>query len=1264
MKRFFRLASLLLVLAFSASCNPDLDIVDVQTDGEIETGTTEQVAVLFSSDAGYIDLSLESNFWWKLKAVNDRADEWLTFSPTSGKWGEAVVKISVAANTDYEERSASLEFRCGWHKKIIRVTQKQKDAVLLTPGTVEMDAKGGTFEVGVDHNVAFDIIMDKDTQSWIRHMSTKALDHHDLTFSVAENDGLEKREGTIRFAYPGGAETVKVYQAGGSPALVLGSNEYTISAAGGEVRIDVTSNVNVTYEVKSSWVSEVRTKAMSTNTYYFKVEPNSSYDDRSCVITFKSEEYNLSESVVIYQRQQSVIATTTEYDFDYKAQSLDVKVDSNVDFSVAIEEGVDWIHHVSTKGLTTHTLSFTLDENKTKETRTAHVTLSSDDLAQTLTFTQIPTVDSYPITEEAIKESEKRAQEFFEDASGILDNLGTLGNGKKDAAQAMAELLKLDDVVTATVDDDGNTVTVMHRDSTITHVLVNIEGLDMEDKPMGPLFSNQPDPVTQSNDKPAPKTLYTRKALLLAPFLSDFKTKDGQKGCMYVNANWIKSKIDQFGYKLDYYPDEEADLKKFVGDSLAKYDLIMVITHGGHWMKTATPAPYNPYYTIYTTGQKVDNSFLEEFEPELYRHVNKVMTSGSIGTYCVNQDWFEATTTDRYPGSIIYIGACHSFEERDMYNYFSSRGVASFMGWGDEFYYQFDQNGINQASYILYSMIRSLCKGMSFKKAYEYVNTDPALWTTAFSNFAKKHPITLNAESEEDVFLVDPRPFMLESDVTTGTATLTWENPVTEGYYEYQVHVNDFVFDVQQAEKLVLTYDQLPAGKYTWYVTANLYEKEKGKFIDSYNSFETGNFEMKEPQITVITQDARDITPLSATITGAFRVSDWKPDITERGIVYSRSVKEPSALEINPMVDKAVAGKDNPFTVKLSNLLSSTKYYARAYVIVNMGDYVTAFYGNTITFKTDTDEMPPEIAVSTNELEFGDVAIGETARLDLTISNNGESVLIIDNILCSDDFSSSFYEWSEDDKYIGVTPRTLRVWFTPTKEKDYVGYVHIVSNDPSNPDVYIRVKGTGVKPIDTVVPEEIREKMEPYIPIYDGVNPPNVEGTYLASPFVAVYCEDGHYSPGHQVVDLVLRFSNQDFTLNRIDLDTYEKGISSSSGPGAFISGDGADFSAFFNIQGTSYGVTFKEALVISGTMTNQGIKNLYYAFVMVEKGDDPNHKVMEAGYFRVFKDKDGLSVPTSWNPSSAPTLSGSPIQPGSLELVAEGHLDGLKKNK
>ena len=84
-------------------------------------------------------------------------------------------------------------------------------------------------------------------------------------------------------------------------------------------------------------------------------------------------------------------------------------------------------------------------------------------------------------------------------------------------------------------------------------------------------------------------------------------------------------------------------------------------------------------------------------------------------------------------------------------------------------------------------------------------------------------------------------------------------------------------------------------------------------------------------------------------------------------------------------------------------------------------------------------------------------------------------------------------------------------------------------------------------------------------------------------------------------------------------------------GIGAYIRGSGSNFTAFFNTTGESLGISTKTALVISGTKTSDGIKDIYYAFVMVKKGEDPNHQLMEEGIFRVFHDQDGLAVNATW---------------------------------
>ncbi len=180
--------------------------------------------------------------------------------------------------------------------------------------------------------------------------------------------------------------------------------------------------------------------------------------------------------------------------------------------------------------------------------------------------------------------------------------------------------------------------------------------------------------------------------------------------------------------------------------------------------------------------------------------------------------------------------------------------------------------------------------------------------------------------------------------------------------------------------------------------------------------------------------------------------------------------------------------------------------------------------------------------------------------------------------------------------------------------------------------------------IEQVVPDSIRDKMEPFIPIYEGNNPPSIEGVFVIDPKEIIYDTTNNYQPGDRFATNFLRFSNQNTAKNTLDFEGREvntngKIISESKGPGAFISGEGNNFTVFFKTSGVTYrethDVTTKTSLVISGTKTSSGIKDIRYAFVMVEKQNDLDHELMDVGEFRVFKDTDGLAKTASW-PSGA----------------------------
>lgn len=135
--------------------------------------------------------------------------------------------------------------------------------------------------------------------------------------------------------------------------------------------------------------------------------------------------------------------------------------------------------------------------------------------------------------------------------------------------------------------------------------------------------------------------------------------------------------------------------------------------------------------------------------------------------------------------------------------------------------------------------------------------------------------------------------------------------------------------------------------------------------------------------------------------------------------------------------------------------------------------------------------------------------------------------------------------------------------------------------------------------IPTIIPDEIRDEIEQYIPIYDGVDPPNIEGTYYINPQILIGSSLSYDQIGTQYNSQHQKFSNQDMTKNTIDMVRVADGENDwSKGNGAFISGSGNNFTVYFDLTGESRGIPFREAYIISGTKTDTGIRNITFGFV------------------------------------------------------------------
>lgn len=345
-RQFFYLLAVLLLLT---ACQPDLHFLPEtfqSPTAEISGGETD-VALVFPSDAGFASLTFQSNQDWTASFVNDRAKEWCSIPFESGRKGAITLKVGVAENDTYDERSASIVLACGDIRRTIVVTQKQRDALLLSPGRVELPQSGSGFTIEVTANVDYTVTLPSQ-YTWLHALGTKGLVTTSRSFLADANPNLDPRQAFVTVSSTAGSEMVAVYQAGEEPALVISASAVDMPVDGGTFDVQVTSNLDVEIGMlpaSCDWVKEIQTKTLSTNTYYFSVAANDGREERAMSLVFRNGKYGLSDTVHVRQAYLPILLSDAEVELPGRDVAFAVKVDGvqPEDYNVTLSHRWLWM---------------------------------------------------------------------------------------------------------------------------------------------------------------------------------------------------------------------------------------------------------------------------------------------------------------------------------------------------------------------------------------------------------------------------------------------------------------------------------------------------------------------------------------------------------------------------------------------------------------------------------------------------------------------------------------------------------------------------------------------------------------------------------------------------------------------------------------------------------------------------------------------------------------------------------------------------------
>lgn len=185
--------------------------------------------------------------------------------------------------------------------------------------------------------------------------------------------------------------------------LNVTTSDLLFTREGGSQTIDFSTNKDWTATSSESWLKVTPSGISTESSITVVVEANKDYDDRTATITIKVED--LIKTVNVKQSTNlGLILPKNRYELSNEAQSIEIEVQSNVDFEYAIDDASkDWISVQNTKALSSNKIKFDIAQNVAYDKREGKIVFKQKggSLSETVTVVQSQT-DAIIIANESL----------------------------------------------------------------------------------------------------------------------------------------------------------------------------------------------------------------------------------------------------------------------------------------------------------------------------------------------------------------------------------------------------------------------------------------------------------------------------------------------------------------------------------------------------------------------------------------------------------------------------------------------------------------------------------------------------------------------------------------------------------------------------------------------------------------------------------------------------------------------------------------------
>lgn len=247
----------------------------------------------------------------------------------------------------------------------------------ITSNGVDFDAKGGEKTVSFSANKDWTLSVATPTNGtvWCTPSATNGV-KGDATvkFTVKENSDYDDRSVSVTIKAGTASKTFTITQKG-TDALLVTSTKFEVPQEGGSIEVEVKANISYELQISEtakSWISEAKSRALTTKKHAFTIAASEEYEKREGEIHIKSGDK--LEIVKVYQAGGAILMLSkNDCLVSSEGETISVDIKSNIEYGVQMPN-VDWITDApASRAASSHTLKYVVLPNETPDARSAEI---------------------------------------------------------------------------------------------------------------------------------------------------------------------------------------------------------------------------------------------------------------------------------------------------------------------------------------------------------------------------------------------------------------------------------------------------------------------------------------------------------------------------------------------------------------------------------------------------------------------------------------------------------------------------------------------------------------------------------------------------------------------------------------------------------------------------------------------------------------------------------------------------------------------------